>query len=320
MSPIEKTIGAVDRFQQGRSWLAFPVAVWKKFSDDQAGKLAALISYYAVAAIFPLLLVLGTVLNFALANHPHLQQKLINSALAQYPVIGPEIKNNLGHVSGSGVALGLGIVLLVFGARGAAAAMQNAMFEVWDVPRDERPGFPWSIGYNLLLTFTVGFGFICTTFLSGIAGGSTHLLTGAGAYAGAIIISFALNVGMFWLSFRIAVAFKIPWKNLIYGAVVAAVIWQFLQLAGGYVVGHQLHRASALYGTFGAVLGLMAWMYLQAEVTLYAAEIDVVRVRKLWPRSLKSNNGGQPRVPGQRSDSDRVGSADGSKNSGTKPV
>lgn len=318
MSPIDKTIGTVDRFQQRRPWLAFPVAVWKKFTDDQAGSLAALISYYAVAAIFPLLLILGTVLNFTLASHPHLQEKLLNSALAQYPVIGQEIQSNLGHVSGSGVALVFGILLLLYGARGAARAMQNAMFEVWGVERADRPGFPWSLGYNLLLTFTVGIGFVCTTFLSGIAGGAGDLLTGAGAYTGAIIVSFALNVAMFWVSFRIAVAFRVPWKNLKYGAISAAIVWQVLQLAGGYIVGHQLHRASALYGTFGAVLGLMAWLYLQAEVTLYAAEIDVVRVRKQWPRSLKSKNGEQARVPGQRSDSGRVGNADGTKSSGTK--
>jgi YihY family inner membrane protein len=318
MSQVDKIIGTVDRFQQRRPWLAFPVAVWKKFSDDQAGRLAALISYYAVAAIFPLLLVLGTVLNFTLASHPHLQARLINSALAQYPVIGPEIKSNLGHVSGSGIALVFGILLLVYGARGAAAAMQNAMFEVWGVERGDRPGFPASIGYNLLLTVTVGIGFICTTFISGIAGGAGHLLTGAGAFAGAIIVSFALNVAMFWISFRIAVAFKVRWRDLKYGAVSAAVVWTGLQLAGGYIVGHQLHRASALYGTFGAVLGLMAWLYLQAEVTLYAAEIDVVHVRKQWPRSLKSKDGEQARVPGQRGDSDRVGNADGTKSSGTK--
>lgn len=321
MSPIDKTVGAADRLQQRQPWLAFPVAVWKKFSDDQAGNLAALISYYAFAAIFPLLLVLATVLNIVLKNNAALRATLIKSALAQYPVIGDEIKNNLGHVSGTGVALVLGIVLLVYGARGAAAAMQRAMCEIWGIARADRPGFPWSLGYNLLLTLTIGAGFMLTTFLSGLAGGVGHLLTGAGGYVSAVIVSLALNVLMFWASFRIASVRKVRWRDLKYGAAAAAVVWQVLQLVGGYIVSHQLHRASALYGTFGVVLGLMAWMYLQAEVTLFAAEVDVVLVRRLWPRSLKSEDGEQARVPGQRSDSDRVGSADGtngSKGSGTK--
>ena len=318
MSPIDKTVGAVDRFQQRVPWLAFPVAVWKKFSDDQAGHLAALITYYSVAAIFPLLLILGTVLNITLSSHPEMREKLLNSALSQYPVIGTEIKDNLGTIGGSGVALAFGVLILVYGTRGAAAAMQRSMCELWDIPRDEQPGFPASLGYNVLLTLTVGGGFVLTTFISGVAGGAGHLLIGLGAHVGAIIVSFVLNVGMFWLSFRLATVRKIPYRELRVGAVIAAVVWQVLQLAGGYVIAHQLHRASALYGTFGVVLGLMAWVYLQATVTLYAAETDVVLVRQLWPRSITSDNGEQPRVPGQRSNPDRVGSADGSDSSGTK--
>jgi hypothetical protein len=80
-----------------------------------------------------------------------------------------------------------------------------------------------------------------------------------------------------------------------------------------------LRRASYLYGTFGAVLGLMAWMYFQAEVTLYAAQIDAVLVRRMWPRSLKSDTGDQPRVPGQRGDSGSVRRAgDSNTSSGMK--
>lgn len=313
MIQVDKAFGAVDRFQQRWPWLAFPVAVWKKFSDDRAGMLAALISYYAVAAIFPLLLLLGTVLNFVLRDNPGLQADLINSALAQYPVIGPEIKSQLGEITGSGLALVFGILFLVYGARGVASAMQNAMCELWGIPRDDRPGFPWVFGYNIALILTVGIGFIVTTFLSGLVGGAGHYLTGVSAYFGAIAVSLVLNVAMFWVAFWLAAARKVDWRDLRVGAGVAAVVWQILQLAGGYVVSHQLHRASSLYGTFGVVLGLMAWMYVQSEATLYAAEIDVVLVRRLWPRSLKSDTGQQPRVPGQRSDSGRVGDTESSE-------
>ena len=96
---------------------------------------------------------------------------------------------------------------------------------------------------------------------------------------------FALNVAMFWTAFWIASVRKVPWRDLKYGAVVAAIVWQILQLAGGYIVSHQLRRASYLYGTFGAVLGLMGWMYLQAEVTLYArlySDMACARSRSQW--------------------------------------
>jgi membrane protein len=291
MNAIERPLRAADRFQQRWPVLGFPVAVWSKFSDDRAGNLAALIAYYAFAALFPLLLVLVTVLDIALANDPSLRASLLNSALSQYPVIGPQIKSSLGSLPGTGLPLVIGIVLLLLGARGVAAAMQNALCEIWGIPRRDRPGFPMSQAWALALMCTVGLGFIVTTFLSGLAGGTGHLITGAGAHIGAVAVSLVLNVGVFWLGFRLATLFKVRWHDLRTGAVIAAVCWQILQVVGGYVVSHQLHRSSELYGTFGIVLGLVAWLFLQAEVTLYAAEADVVLARRLWPTSIIPANG-----------------------------
>jgi uncharacterized BrkB/YihY/UPF0761 family membrane protein len=111
------------------------------------------------------------------------------------------------------------------------------------------------------------------------------VLTGAGAYIAATAVSLLLNVGLFWLAFRMATASEIRTRDLLLSAILAAVAWQALQLLGGYFIGHQLKSNSA-YGVFGIVLGLLAWFYLQAQITLYVAELNVVRVRRLWPRSL----------------------------------
>jgi len=303
VNAIDRVAGATDRFQQRWPVLSFPVAVLKKFNDDQAGNLAALISYYGFAALFPLLLILVTVLNIVLKGNPSLRTSLLDSALAQYPVIGPQIKDNLGTIPGTGWPLVIGVVFLLLGVRGLAGAMQNALCEVWAIPRDQRPRFPMQQIWSMALVFCVGIGFIVTTFLSGLAAGAGHLLTGVGATVGALVISLVLNVGVFWLAFRIATARLVPWRNLWVGATIAAVCWQILQVFGGYIVAHQLQRASAEYGTFGIVLGLMAWLYLQAEVTLYAAEVDTVLTRKLWPTSLLAQGEASPTVPSQRSDS-----------------
>src|SRR5277367_831738 len=145
MNVIERPLGVADRFQQRWPALAFPIAVWSKFNDDQAGNLAALIAYYAFAALFPLLLILVTVLNIVLVNHPSVRDDLYNSALSQYPVIGPMIKANLGTIPGTGASLIIGTVLLLLGARGVASAMQNSMYVIWSIPKDKRPGFPMSL-------------------------------------------------------------------------------------------------------------------------------------------------------------------------------
>jgi YihY family inner membrane protein len=286
MNRVEKTARAVDRVQQRRPWLAFPVAVWKKFSDDRAGNLAALISYYGFAAVFPLLLVLVTVLDITLRNYPRLRNSLEHSTLAQYPVIGDEILKNVTPRSGQGWPLALGLILTFLGARAVANAMQNALNSVWSVPLSDRPGFPWNWLRSYGLIFVIGGGLVITSAISGLAGGAAHLLPGAAASVLAVAVSLILNVGVFLLAFRLATANCIPWRDLRVGAALAAAVWQILLSVGGYFVTHQLNKASSTYGTFAVVLGLMTWLYLEAEVTLYAAEVNVVLVRRLWPRAV----------------------------------
>ena len=292
MNVATRAIEAADRFQQRQPWLAFPVAVWRKFSADRAGNLAALIAYYGFVSIFPLLLLFVTVLDMTLQDNPALRQTLLNSALAQYPVVGPligqQIKSHAGALPSTGLPLAASIIFLLLGARGVAGAMVNALCEVWGVPRAKRPGFPLSLLNEIALVLVVGIGLVATTTLSGLAGGAGHVLTGAGAAVGAVAVSLVLNIGVFWVAFHLAAVRQVPWRDLRAGAAIAAVVWQVLQVVGTNVVTHQLNHASSLYGTFGVVLGLVAWLYLQAEVTLYAAELDVVLVKRLWPRSVKS--------------------------------
>ena len=149
----------------------------------------------------------------------------------------------------------------------------------------------------MALLFAVGGGLVATTFLSGLAGGIGHVLNGTAAQVGTVAVSLVLNVGVFWLAFRLATMRRVRWRDLWIGAAIAAFVWQVLQLVSGYVVSHQLSHSSSLYGTFGVVLGLLAWLYLQAQVTLYAAEVDVVLVRRLWPRSISGIRPNEPRPP-----------------------
>lgn len=273
-----------NRLQQRSPPLAVAVATWKKFSDDQAGNLAALIAYFAFFSLFPLLLVGVTILNLVLHNDPHLRHQLLTTALSQYPVVGPELARHAHGLGETGLALVIGAVLTLFGARSVAGAMQNALNSVWAVPQFRRPGFPWSLLRSLGLMAVIGPGLVATTTLSGYAGGVGHL-GGAVARGAAIGVSLALNMGLFWVGFRLAAAREVSWLDLWSSAILAAVAWQVLQLIGGYFVGHELRTTSA-YGVFGVVIGLLAWFYLQAQITLYVAELNVVRARRLWPRSL----------------------------------
>jgi membrane protein len=281
MNALKRLLSRADRVQQSRSWLAVPVATYKKFGDDEAGNLAALIAYYAFASIFPLLLVFVTILNIVLKNNDALREHLINTAVKQYPGIGPTVVHPLNE---TGLALVIGLVLTFYGARGVANAMQNAMNSAWEIPKTRRPGFPWATLRSFGLVGVVGPGVIVTITLSSIAGGTGHL-GDVFAKIAAAVVSLLLNVGLFWAGFRLATAREVSWRDLRLSAILAAIVWQILQLVGGYFIGHQLAHNSS-YGIFGVVLGLLAWFYLQAELTLYLVELNVVRVHRLWPRSL----------------------------------
>ena len=142
MNPAKKAIKLVDQFQKRLPGLSFLVGVWKKFNDDQAGNLAALIAYYAFVSIFPLLLILFTVLNIVLRDNQSLQHEVISSALTDYPGFGSLLQNSIKSFNETGPALVFGVILTVLGTRGVANAIQNALNSVWEVPRERRPGFP----------------------------------------------------------------------------------------------------------------------------------------------------------------------------------
>ncbi len=275
-------VHSVDRAQQTRPWLAIAVATWKKFSDNQAGNLAALIAYYAFASLFPLLLVAYSILDIISRNNANLGKRL-TAALGQYPVIGTHLGGNTSQgLTKTGFALVIGILLTLYAGRGVATAMQNAMNTVWGVPQFRRPGFPKNLLRSLGLIAVLGPGEIVTIALSSVAGGTGHL-GGVLAKVAAFAVSLLLNIVLFWLGFRIATSKEVSGREMRLSAVLAAIAWQILQLIAGTIVHHATNSA---YGVFGVVLGLLAWFYLQAQITLYVVELDVVRARRLWPRSL----------------------------------
>jgi membrane protein len=275
-------IRTVDREQQSRAWLAIAVGTAKKFSDDQARNLGALIAYYAFASVFPLLLVAYSILDIISRNNAKLGQRL-TTALNQYPVIGTHLGETASQGLGkTGLALVIGILLTLYGARGIATAMQNAMNTVWGVPKFRRPRSSQALLRSLGLIALLGPGEIITIALSSIAGGIGHV-GGALPKIAAAVVSLLLNFALFWVGFRIATAKEIATRDMRQSAVLAAVAWQILQVIGGTII---LHTTNSAYGAFGIVLGLLAFLYVQAQITLSVVELGVVRSRRLWPRSL----------------------------------
>ncbi|MBW8827185.1 MAG: YihY/virulence factor BrkB family protein [Acidobacteria bacterium] len=256
-------------------------AVIRKFGDDRGSTLAALFAYYAFVSLFPLLLLLVTLLGYLLAHHPALQERVLHSALLDFPIIGDQIAKNIHSLRARGIGVVLGLAGLVWGSLGLAQQGQYAMAQVWNVPGVVRPNFVVRMARSLGLLLILGCGVTASSALGGVAG-ATGVLTALASLAGSV----TLNVVVFVLAFRVLTPAPVPTRELRPGAVVAAIGWSALQYGGGYLVGHQLRHASEVYGFFGTVLGLLSFLALAGTITLYAAELNVVRARRLWPRSI----------------------------------
>jgi YihY family inner membrane protein len=285
VNPIEKAVRRVDALQQRFVATSFVFGVIKKFGDDSAGSLAALIAYYGFLSLFPLLLVLTTVLGLFFAHDAAVQTRIVHSTLGQFPIVGQQIaQHGVGSLhSGSVLGLIVGLLGLVYGSFGVSQAAQRAMAEVWNVPGVIRPGFLPRLGRSVVFLALLGVDVAVTTFLAGlvtIGHGAAWFQVLAGS------IGLAANVALYVAGFRILTPKSIPTHSLIPGAVVAACGWTVLQYAGTLLVGHTLRHASQTYGFFGSVIGLLSFLYLAAEITVYAAEVNVVRARHLYPRSI----------------------------------
>jgi uncharacterized BrkB/YihY/UPF0761 family membrane protein len=266
----------LDALQQRYPVLGFPLAVIYKYVDDQGSYLAALIAYYAFVSLFPLLLLLSTVLGWALTGHPELRAHVEHSALSEFPVIGPQLDRPK-QLSGGVVGILVGVLGALYGGLGGAQALQNAMNTVWTVPRNERPDPFRARGRSLLLLATGGLALLGTTVLSALGGGAGAF--GLGVKVVALMASVAVNAGVFILAFRISTARNLTVRQVALGAVAAAVGWQLLQSFGAVYIGHVVKSASATNAVF-------AFLYIAATLVVLCAEINVVRVERLYPRAL----------------------------------
>ena len=280
---VKAPLRRFDRYQQTKPALALPLGVVKKFSDDEGGSMVSLIAYRAFFSLFPLLLLLVTILGYVLAGDSELREAIVNSTLSQFPIIGDQIKG--GTLHGSGIALAVGIIGSLLAGLGVVLETEQTFNRCWGVPRSGERGFVGSRVRAIGLLVVLGGLAVVSTVVSGLAAGGAGFLGGGGKVAG-LGIATLLNLVVFGAVFRLLTTDTVETHALIPGVVVATIGWEILQVAGGWYISHEVKNASAVYGTFALVIGLLAWIHLGATFVVLGAETNVVRTRGLWPRSM----------------------------------
>jgi uncharacterized BrkB/YihY/UPF0761 family membrane protein len=273
----------IDRTQQRRTVLGLPLGVIYKNAYDGGGQLAALITYYGFLSLFPLLLLATTILGWVLNGHPELQQRVLDSALTQLPVIGDEL-GRPDAIGGGAAGVVIGVLGAAYGGIGVAQAVQNASNTAWTVARNQRPNPLLGRLRSLLLLLVIAGDVVGPTVVVALA----RTASGLGPAASVLVLvgSFLVHAAAFATVFRLSTSRELTWRPVLPGAVVAAIAWLVLQQIGVAYVGGVVADSGSSNGVFAVVLGLLAFLYLTSNAVVLSLELNVVLVERLYPRSL----------------------------------
>ena len=277
-----RIVESLDRTQRESKPAGVAVATFKKFSEDRSTNLASMIAFWGVFSIFPLFLVLVTVLAWFLSNAD--KQSVLGNVAKMLPLLDP---SSVSELSGSWWVFVLGLVTALWSGTGVVRTVQFAFDSVWGASDDERPGLVQQTLRSLWVLGTIGAGLVFTTFVSGFVVSSANgVHLGVLGRVGGYVLSAALDVGIFLAAFRILTTRVTSVRDVLPGALLSGVAFFVLQQLSALIISHYLRKAQSTYGHFATVITILWWFYLQSNITLLGAQLNVVLKEHLYPRSL----------------------------------
>jgi YihY family inner membrane protein len=279
---VKKRLARLDELQQSRPALAIPVATLKKFGEDKSSNLAAMMAFWAFFSIFPLMLATVTVLGYTLPDED--KKRVLEQISGYMPLMDT---STIGGLNGSAFALIFGLLAALWSGSTVVRITQDAFNSVWEVPEVERPKFVEVLKRSLLAMSTIGVGLVASTFLLGFVSGNdpTIDLGPLGRILG-FVAAIVVDIGLFVLAFRMLTDRAITTRDVLPGAIFAGVMFWLLGTLSSVIITRHLSGASATYGNFAIVITMLWWFYLQSQLTLLGAQVNVVLKRGYWPRSL----------------------------------
>lgn len=286
MNFLQKTIYKINLYQQSHKYLSFAYAVIKKYGQDNGSYQSAIITYYSILSLFPLLIVFTNLTQIILKNNLALKNRIASSINHYFPIIGNQLTQNIRGERGSGIAVAVSLIIIFYGALGCASALQYAVNNVWKIPKINQPNYIKNITRNLGIVVGGGLGFILASTLS------TYVTIILGHDIFIKILATLLSTLILWITFiwvfKLSTSGNKTFRQVFLSSAIAAIGLQIIQSLGGIILSHEIKGLKNGYGAFSLIIGLLFWIYLQAEVILYSVEIEVVRVYHLYPRSFNN--------------------------------
>jgi membrane protein len=286
-APAPSLLDRVDRLQQRHTVLGFPVAVGQKYVEDLGPRHAAMLTYYGFLSIFPVLLLVVVGLTRLLSEDSELRADVIDSIVPEE--LRSTVDAALLALPTGGLPLAIGLVALLLSGLGIVNSAYHTLNQVASVPHRLRhlffPRYVRVVAMLLLLLVGIaGIGAITTVWG---ALPDVPLLSRLGGFVGSTMLIFLLLWASVELLLPHRARFRIVWPAALIGSLVIAGVISF----GAVVLPTLVARAGAVYGSFATIVGLFTLLFLVSQALVIAAEVAMVRHRRLWPRSL------DPRTP-----------------------
>ena len=281
-SAVKAKLNQVDAFQQQHKEIGIPVAVFRKFSEDKSTNLASMIAFWAFFSVFPLFMVLVTLLGFFVPSD--MKGQVLTRVGQMFPLLDTSTVSSL---SGAWWALIIGILTALWSGSAVVRATQFAFNSVWEVPYVEHPKLVEQVLRSIWVLGTIGLGLVVSTLITGFISGSANgvNLGWLGQVIG-YLIAIALDVGLFVVAFRWLTDRDITTRDVLPGALLSGVAFWVLQSLSSLIISRYLQNAQSTYGNFATVITILWWFYLQSIITLLGAQLNVVLVERLHPRGL----------------------------------
>ncbi|MAT07090.1 MAG: hypothetical protein CL424_18815 [Acidimicrobiaceae bacterium] len=244
------------------------VEVLDGFRRHLTGRNAAVLTYYGFLTLFPLFLAASTILGFVLESRPEWRDDLLDSAVDSVPFIGDQIA--AGEISGSWIALTVGLAGAMWGSLKAFVGVQSAYDDTWEIDVDDRAS-----GGKQRVRALIGLAAIGGSQVGNVTLAAIVDRAGLPAIGRIALIAggLAINLVVVVVMYRFLTSADVTWSMVLPGAVFTAVLYTAAQFAGTALTTRILDSADT-YGDFAGVIALLTWLSLHALVNLFGAELN----------------------------------------------
>lgn len=276
------------------------------FMDNDLTTAAAAVSYFSMLTLFPTLLLLLTIGNHLLGAQT--VEKYIDQVLAFLPGAQPFVRKNLESISNISASVVISCVfVMLWAASWMFTVIEKALNRVWGTyPRAFLHGRVWNIAVMGSIWALLGASALFTAFVTGVQALAGKIPLRMGAWFTAlsgyawqsvfVLASLAVTVLLFTLLYKLLPNIHVPFVEALTGAVLAGVLWEGAKFGFAFLLPY--FHYDLLYGSIGAAVALLSWVYLSSVIMLFGAQFTALLHRDhLYEASEKSHHHSPDNLP-----------------------